>query len=124
MIMYTNADITLYHLTDTGYVKKIIKNVFWDEVQSSNITKTGMSNADSLKIFIPVSSLKEEFAVTKGKDLVVKGISAVEIVNTSPKEQSAALKALREAHEVYTVNACDFKTYGSENMQHYALSCR
>lgn len=122
-MMYTNADITLYHKTAEGYEKREIKDVFWDEKRSSVRTNGGMNSSDTVKIFIPVSSA-ENLTVAEGSDFVIRGFSDVEIVNTSQQTQSDGFKALREAHEVFTVTVCEHNTYGSKNVQHYLLSCR
>lgn len=120
--MYTNADMTLYHWNGIGYERKVVEKVFWDDTKISNITKTGRTDADSVKILVPVSSAM--LFVKTGKDLVVKGKCEVEIDNTDQATVSASVKALKEEYEVFTVAACDAKFYGSVRMQHYELSCK
>ncbi len=120
--MYTNADMTLYHWNGSGYERKVVEKVFWDETKISNITKTGRTDADSVKILVPVSSAM--LSVTTGRDLVVKGKCEVELDNTDQATVSKSVKALKEEHEVFAVTAFDAKLYGSVQMQHYALSCK
>lgn len=120
--MYTNADMTLYHWTGSGYDRKVVEKVFWDDSKISNIIKTGRTDSDSVKILAPVSSM--ELSVTTGKDLVVKGKCDVEIDNTSQVTVSEGVRALKAECEVFTVNAFDAKLYGSPRMQHYELSCK
>ncbi|MDF2485838.1 MAG: hypothetical protein K0R46_2006 [Herbinix sp.] len=123
--MYTNADMTLYSCSKDGkYTRSIIKAVFWQEVKQSNVEKTGLTSADSLKVFIPSSSAPDGLIFTTGKDLVVKGEVLTEFDNTSQATVSASLTALKAAHDVYTVTVADGKLYGSQNIQHYQISGR
>lgn len=122
--MYTNADITLYSWSAAGYARNEIQNVFWEEIKQSLIEKTGMTNSDSVKVFIPASSAPEGLNFTTGKDMVIKGIVATEFDNASQQTITASLTALKAAHDVYTVTIADNKLYGSTNMQHYQLSCK
>ncbi|MDF2907960.1 MAG: hypothetical protein K0R34_3281 [Herbinix sp.] len=123
--MYTNADMTLYLCGKDGkYTRKVINKVFWQEVKQSNVEKTGLSSADSVKIFIPSSSAPDGLAFTTGKDLVAEGEVLIEFDNTSPQTISESLKTLKAAHDVYTVSVADGKLYGSQNMQHYQIMCK
>lgn len=121
--MYTNADITLYSFQDGKYLRTVINNVFWNEVKESNTLKSGLNTADSVKIFVPLSS-KNRLEVATGKDIVVKGKIDYEIDNTSQATQSSSLKYLKETHNFVTINMFDKKLFGSKKMQHYVLSCR
>lgn len=120
--MYTNADMTLYHWNGSGYERKVVEKVFWDDTKISNITKTGRTDSDSVKILVPASSAV--LSVTTGRDLVVKGKCETEIDSTSQATDSESVRALKAEHEVFTVNAFDSKLYGSSRMRHYALSCK
>lgn len=122
-MMQTNTDITLYHWNGTGYIRRTIHKVFWDAVKTSNVVKSGMRDVDSVKIFIPVSSVGS-LSVLTSKDLVVNGICEHEFDNTSQQTQSNGLKSLKALKTVFTVMSCDEKLYGSENMRHYLLSCK
>lgn len=123
--MYTNADMTLYcGDPKTGYTRKVIKRVFWQEVKQSNIEKTGLTSADSIKVFIPVESAPEGLKFTTSKDMVVKGVVETEFDNTSPTTISASLTALKASHDVYTVSVADGKLYGSPRMQHYQIMAK
>jgi hypothetical protein len=102
----------------------VINKVFWQEVKQSNIEKTGLTSADSVKIFIPASSAPDGQNFTTSKDLAVKGIIAFEFDNTSPQTISASLTALKATNDVYTVTVADGKLYGSQHMQHYQISCK
>jgi hypothetical protein len=124
--MHTNADITLYSWqTGDKYIRSVIKDVLWMEVKQSNIEKTGLTSADSVKIFIPGSSLPEGgLKFTTSKDMVIKGIVTTEIDNASQATTTNSVKALKAANDVYCVSAADGKFYGSHGMQHYQLSCK
>jgi hypothetical protein len=129
--MYTNADMTLYSCSKDGkYTRSVIKGedgkkgVFWQEVKQSNIEKTGLTSADSLKVFIPASSAPEGLDFITSKDLVVKGEVLTEFDNTSQATISASLTALKASHDVYSVTVADGKLYGSQIMQHYQIMCK
>jgi hypothetical protein len=100
------------------------KGVFWQEVKQSNVEKTGLTSADSVKIFIPASSAPDGLNFTTSKDLVIKGEVLTEFDNTSQATISASLTALKAAHNIYTVTVADGKLYGSQNMQHFQISCK
>lgn len=123
--MYTNADITLYACPDGKYTRYEIEGVFWEDVKQSNIIKSGMSTADSVKVFIPANNLPGGVKFTTGKDLIVKGIVDFEVDNTSQQTISTSLKTMKEAYDrVVTVSVVDDKLYGSPMMQHIQLSCK
>ncbi len=129
--MYTNADMTLYSCGKDGkYTRTVIKGVFgkkgvfWQEVKQSNIEKTGLVSADSVKVFIPVENVPDDLNFTTSKDLVVKGEVLTEFNNTSPQTIAASLTALKATHDVYAVTVADGKLYGSRNMQHYQIMCK
>lgn len=126
MIIYTNTDITLYSYDKDGkFTRCELKGVFWEDVKQSNVLKSGLSTADSVRIFIPAGNLPGGIKFTQGKDLVVKGIVDLEIDNTSQQTISASLKTMRETYDrVVTVSVVDDKLYGSPRMQHIQLSCK
>ena len=121
--MFTNSDMTLYHWNGTGYDRREIKDVFWQDSRISNISKNGQTNADTVFICIPEPSAKGLEVIT-GKDLVVKNICTLEFDNTSQQMQSACLKQLNAEQEVFTVKVFEPKLYGSEVVRHYELSCK
>lgn len=123
--MYTNADMTLYSGDPKiGYARKVINGVFWQEVKQSNIEKTGLTSADSVKVFITASSAPDGLKLTTSKDMVIKGIVETEIDNTSAQTISASVSALKLEHDVYMVTVADGKLYGSPMMQHYQIMGR
>lgn len=119
--MYTNTSITLYLYSGGAYTRKNIDKVFWDERKASNVVKSGMSNSDSVKIFIPYT---EELEFTPARDIIVKGNIEYDIDISSEKAIAESKKYLQGTYGFVTISSCDKKLYGSNHMQHYELSCR
>lgn len=129
--MHTNTDITIYRHEKSGVIirmpvvgKNGKKGALWDEVKQSNILKSGLANADTIKIMIPAANLPENTSFSLAKDMVVRGIIDFEIDNTTETTRSASVKALKADHVVYGINSADAKLYGSPGMQYYQLSCK
>lgn len=119
--MYTNTSVTLYLYSKGNYIRKNIDKAFWDERKASNVVKSGMTNADSIKVFIPYT---EDIDFTPARDLIVKGNVLYDIDKTSEKTIAESKKHLQDTYEIFTISSCDKKLYGSANMQHYELSCK
>lgn len=124
LLVYTNADITLYSFSNNVYTRKPIKGVFWEEVKQSNFLKSGVVNSDSVMIYIPLENITDDLVFTTGKDLIVYGIIDYEIDNTSQSTISTSLKFIKETYGFVTLTTCDKKLYGNRDMQHYELSCK
>lgn len=128
MIVYTNADATLYlYGRENGkemYSRLPIQEVYWEDVRQSTFLKTGQRDAAAVLLVIPLESLDGPVRFTQGKDLVVKGIVVDEIDSSSPAALSQSLAALRAEHGYLTVVTVDEMLYGSETVQHYELSCK
>lgn len=122
--MITNSDMTLYSWSALGYTRKPINDVFWQESKQSNIEKTGLASADSVKIFIPAKSVTETLSFTTSRDLAVKNIITFEFDNTSDATKAASFKVLKATNKVYEVTVADSKLYGDPELQHYQLSCK
>lgn len=126
--MYTNADVTLYLYSKEGkaekYTRTPIEGVFWDDVQQSTFLKTGQRDACSVLLIIPIESIEEPLKLTKGKDIVTKGIVSNEIDCSNQEVMSKSLAGLKAAHGFVTILSVDEKLYGSESMWHYELSCK
>lgn len=93
--MIVDSDITIYskYITnrEVAWKKTHIKGVHWEEVQGANILKSGLTNADRVKVFIPFSSLEAEpvepigyagegYTIKPG-DYIVKGLVEDEILS-------------------------------------------
>lgn len=122
--MFTNGDITLYKLVNGSYARETIEGVYMEDRKTANVIKSGLTNADSLFVCIPKGSLSGKLSLTVGKDLVVKGKCTFEFDNTSQITQSTSLKELKGLYTVYTVSDIADRTYGSEVLQHWELSCK
>lgn len=119
--MYTNTSVTLYLYSNGEYIRKNIDKAFWDERKASNVLKSGIANADSLKVFIPYTG---DINFSTSKDLIVKGEVNYQIDTTTEKTIAESKQYLIQNYETYTITSCDKKLYGSPNMQHYELSCK
>lgn len=107
-----NDTITLYHFTNDSYVRTVINNVYWDEVSIGNVLKSGLTNADSIRIIIPS---KNDIEIKEGKDLIVKG--KCDFVGTENIK-----KTLCEVHNAYTVSKVDRKLHG--DLSNIEISCK
>ncbi|MFL8951102.1 DUF6751 family protein [Helcococcus kunzii] len=109
--MITESNITIYNkfidskTRNDVWKKTQIKNVHWEESKGANIIKSGMTNADSVKVFIPYSSIEEDVYIDpkqykgdgftlKPGDYIVKGLIEDEITSSSEleKQYSTAVK--------------------------------
>lgn len=91
--MITESNITLYSKTrDINtrldiWSRYHIYDVHWEEVQGANIIQSGLTNADKIKVFIPIKSLDENIPRIKPDDYIVKEIIVDEITSTSELEK-------------------------------------
>lgn len=123
--MLTNADITIYHYSDAGFTRRVIKDVFWSDTKQSNMVKSGLVTIDGVKVLIPLKSVPDGLKFTTGHDLIVKGITEFEFNNTDERAISESHKSLIDNHDrVVTVSICDDKRYGSPAVQHLSLMCK
>lgn len=92
--MITESNITVYNKifdkstrTDKWF-RVQVKDVHWEGSKGVNTEKTGLENADSVKVFIPFSSLSElkELHI-QPEDYIVKGLIEDEISSTSELEK-------------------------------------
>lgn len=126
--MYTNANCTLYLYSKNGkaeeYTRMPVEGVYWEDVRQSTYLKTGQRDGTSALLIIPLESLDGPIKLTQGKDLAVKGIIEDEIDCSSQEVMSKSLAALKATHGFLTVTTVDERLYGSEEVQHYELSCK
>lgn len=104
--------ITLYHFTNDSYIRTVIKNVYWDEVSIGNVLKSGLTNADSIRIIIPT---KIDILISEGRDLIVKG--ECEFVGLENIKRT-----LCEQYNAYTVSKVDRKLHG--DLSNIEISCK
>lgn len=129
--MRTNADITLYNKyfdkvdrTDS-YKKTILYGVFWQESKGSNVIKSGLTNADSLTVFIPhkdhIDTYQEPkvFATNQSGwtlqegDIVVRGAIEEEFTTVADLE--------KKYDHVHMITSVDNMNFGSPHMRHWEV---
>lgn len=120
--MYTNSTITLYRLINGAYERSGL-SAFYNSTQISTFNKTGNTTSDTITVFIPYVEQLKKLKFTTGKDYIVKGLCDISIDCTTDKALSDSLKLLK-THDFVTIMSADTKTYGSQSMWHYQLSCR
>ena len=124
MIVYTNAETTLFKLTDGKYERIFIPRVFWDETKQANTVKSGMTVTDRVSLVIPYNSVGE-LELAEGKDFFFKGEIALDVDNSSEKAQAESLKLLRNLYGApLTVVSFDKKLLGSKELWHYEISLK
>ncbi len=107
-----NDTITLYHFTEDSYIRTVISNVYWDGVSIGNVLKSGLTNADSIRIIIPTQN---DIEISEGKDLIVKG--KCDFVGTENVKRT-----LCEQYKAYTVSKVDKKLHG--DLSNIEISCK
>lgn len=120
--MYTNSSATYYEYANGKYNRYFISNVFWDDVKSSIVKKTGVSNSNQASVFIPLSEWNDNIQPATSKDLIVRGNCDLVVNTLSPQSISNSLKAIHDA-DALTVTTFDKKDYGSEILRHVQLLC-
>lgn len=148
--MYTPHSITLYNtVTETNadfseqiknYVT-VLNGVFVDASKGRNVSTSGLTNADSVNLYIPLDveavdgadgSTKEyiaprafmqledksgyytlSFAENALQTFFIKGVAV---------EQDLSFEEINVKYDdVYTVTKVDLKDFGSENMRHFEV---
>lgn len=124
--MFTNSNITLYLCTKEGklekFTRRVVKNVYWEDVEHSTFIKTGQRGSCTALVILPISSLKGAINLTKGKDLIVKGVIDFEFDNTSQATIAEGIAKLKTNHKALTLVSVDERLYGSKSVQHYELT--
>lgn len=124
--MFTNSNITLYLCTKEGklekFTRRAVKNVYWEDVEHSTFIKTGQRGSCTALVMIPLSSLGGAINLTKGKDLIVKGVIDFEFDNTSQATIAEGIAKLKTNHKALTLVSVDERLYGSKSVQHYELT--
>ncbi len=131
--MITESNITIYNkyldqATRLDKWKKTqVRNVHWEETQGANIIKSGMTNADSVKVYIPYLSLEEHLYVDPKQyngngitfnpgDYIVKGLIEDEITSSSELE-----KQYNTAVKIKTVDNRNDSLI--EDLWHFEVGC-
>lgn len=124
--MFTNSNITLYLCTKEGKLEKfkrqVVKNVYWEDVDNATFLKTGQRGSCTALVMLPFSSVGKAINLTKGKDLIVKGVIDFEFDNTSQATIAEGIAKLKTNHKALTLVSVDERLYGSKSVQHYELT--
>lgn len=124
--MFTNSDITLYLCTKEGklekFTRRVVKNVYWEDVEHSTFIKTGQRGSCTALVMIPLNSLEGAINFTKGKDLLAKGVIDFEFDNTSQATIAEGIARLKTNYRALTLVSVDERLYGSKSVQHYELT--
>lgn len=139
--MLTESSCTIYKFNGIGYDRFFVPHCHWQEDKASNVLKSGLQNADSVTMYIPLDSMyvapqkhlypsatllpnAENVPKLATKDIIVKGECNFIFNNSSQQKASESLKKLREQYDYFTVMSIDRKLYGSKNLQHIKISAR
>lgn len=132
--MITNGDCTVFNRVydkatrmDT-WVATHLRGVFWEDCKAANVVKSGMRDADSVRIFIPFfvdaegkifeksmgfqKNPKNHFTL-RAEDKIVRGIVTYD---------GSITKLQDEFDDVMTITSVDTFDYGSDGMQHWEVS--
>ena len=124
--MFTNSDITLYLCTKEGklekFTRRVVKNVYWEDVDNATFLKTGQRGSCTALVILPFSSVGKAINLTKGKDLIVKGVIDFEFDNTSQATIAEGIAKLKTNYKALTLVSVDERLYGSKSVQHYELT--
>lgn len=130
--MYSNADCTVFnriydHETrEDRWQYTHLKEVFWENRKGANTAKSGMREADSVIIYIPLTVKSEnqyrppkEFKqnpdggfTLRPEDKIVKGLV---------KYNGPIAKLPDTFDNVVTITSVDTMDYGSRDMQHWEV---
>ncbi|MBF1137632.1 MAG: hypothetical protein HXL76_06420 [[Eubacterium] sulci] len=124
--MFTNSNITLYLCTKEGklekFTRRVVKNVYWEDVDNATFLKTGQRGSCTALVILPFSSVGKAINLTKGKDLIVKGVIDFEFDNTSQATIAEGIAKLKTNYKALTLVSVDERLYGSKSVQHYELT--
>ena len=58
MIITPESSCTIYRFNGSGYDRYFIPECHWQENKARNVLKSGMQNADSVTVYIPIESAR------------------------------------------------------------------
>lgn len=124
--MFTNSNITLYLCTKEGklekFTRRVVKNVYWEDVDNATFLKTGQRGSCTALVILPFSSVGKAINLTKGKDLMIRGVVDFEFDNTSQATIAEGIARLKTNYRALTLVSVDERLYGSKSVQHYELT--
>ena len=71
---------------------------------------------------MPFSSVGKAINLTKGKDLMIRGVVDFEFDNTSQATIAEGIARLKTNYRALTLVSVDERLYGSKSVQHYELT--
>lgn len=146
--MYTPHKVTLYHqieddiTAETTYNITVLDGVFLDIAQGTNITKSGMGDADSATLFIPISVNAYDPETGKTKQFLPPKEFARQADHTSYWTLETGGKSsgadcyfvkgvvidplsygkMRDKYDyVFDITTVDLKDFGRDRMQHWQV---
>lgn len=116
--MLTNTALTLYQMSVISnqevWTRTVIKAVHWENRKAANVIASGLLQADSVSVWVPLKGLQATFKVG---DVIVKGEVSYEITDAS--FTMADLEAAED--NVVRITSVDTYDYGSLARQHIRL---
>lgn len=106
--MRYNGTATVWHKTNEGYIPSHYP-CWRQDTEAENINKTGLTNADTALVYLPVT------AVVVKNDYIKFGEYDDNYVNSSD---------LLKAHKPLKVSTASQKPYGSPHMQHTEVTAK
>lgn len=106
--MRYNGTCTIWHKDGDSYNASFYQ-CWWQDTKSVNISKSGSTNADTAKIYLPVN------AVVEKSDYIASGT-----IDFSFDSVSELLKA----HSPLKISSVSCKAYGSKRMRHTEVTAK
>lgn len=148
--MYTPHTVTIYNVTEQEdytpiYNVTVIKGVLLDASKGSNVLKSGLENADSVRMFIPFSATalngktgeEQSYLPPKLYDNAVDKTRHWTLRTSGATSATACFFVKGEVIEegsygaidslyddVYRVSSVDEKDFGTPDMQHWEVGGR
>ncbi len=141
MIITPESSCTIYRFNGSGYDRYFIPECQWQENKARNVLKSGMQNADSVTVYIPIESaglfarlfksraktfLQVSYAPlrTAHRTLLLRARVILPLIIQTLRACHRALKTLKQKHRCYAVMSIDEKLYGVTDLQHIKISAR
>lgn len=121
--MKANSDMTIFHkgvdpLTrDEVWTSEHVKNVMWEHRKAYNVVRSGLLQADSVAVYIPMRGLGRDGLKVKVEDKLVRGLVCEQI---GPGFTMRDLEA-KYGSELVTVRSVDVMDYGSPHLHHWQI---
>ena len=119
MTMRTPHSLPVYHKKISAgaesWTRHHVKRAMWENRKAINVIKSGMIDADSVSVYIPLAALPPLLSIQPG-DVLVKGLVVDELSN------SFTLTALKKKYpQVVVVRSVDTYDQGSGHLHHLQI---